>query len=262
MKKRGFGRDFFNDKKGQVTIFIIIAVVVVGLAVLIYFLIPKPEVKVVFDEGNPQGFIQSCIEDKIKETINIISLQGGSIEPEFYFEYNEVKMNYLCYTNQNFDFCVVQQPLLKQHIQEEVENEINDYVIGCFDSLKESYERRNYEVQMEPGETILEILPKRVVVNFNYVLNVAKAGQTNKYNSFRVVLNNNLYEFISIADSIVEWESSVGNADTRMYMSYYPHLRVDKNLRDDETKIYVITDRNTEDKFQFASRSLTLPTMY
>jgi len=42
-------------------------------------------------------------------------------------------------------------------------------------------------------------------------------------------------------------------------MTYYSDLRVDKNLRDDGTKIYIITDRNTGNKFQFASRSLVFP---
>jgi len=69
-------------------------------------------------------------------------------------------------------------------------------------------------------------------------------------------LNNNLYELIAIANSIIEWEATQGDADVRIYMAYYPNLKVEKNLRDDGTRIYIITDKNTGDKFQFASRSL------
>jgi hypothetical protein len=76
-----------------------------------------------------------------------------------------------------------------------------------------------------------------------------------------VILNNNLYELISIANSIIEWEVIEGKADPRIYMALYnDFLIVERNHRDDGTNIYVLTDKNTEDKFQLASRSwVSLP---
>lgn len=244
--------------KGQVTIFIIIAILIVGVAVLIYFLIPKAEVTTVFDEKNPSAFIQTCLEDKIKDTVETVSLQGGSLVPEHYFTYNNINIEYLCYTNQNYETCVVQRPLLKQHTESEIENEIREDVVNCFNALKESYEEKSYNVGMESGITNVELLPKRVVASFDYILSVSK-GQTDRYDDFSVVLNNNLYELISIANSVIEWEVIEGEADPRIYMTFYPDLRVERNHRDDGTNIYVLTDKNTENKFQFASRSLVFP---
>ena len=80
--------------------------------------------------------------------------------------------------------------------------------------------------------------------------------------SFNVILNNNLYELIGIANSIVEWETTLGNADTSTYMTYYNDLKVEKKVKSEGTKIYIITDRNTGNKFQFASRSQVLPAGY
>ncbi len=256
-KRRWLGINKKN--KGQVTIFIIIAILIVGVAVLIYFLIPKAEVTTVFDEKNPNAFIQTCLEDKIIDTIEIVSLQGGSIVPEHYFTYNNINIEYLCYTNQNYKTCVVQRPLLKQHTESEIENEIREDVRTCFNALEESYKEKNYNVEMKQLErTSVELLPKRIVTSFYYVLTVSKA-QTDRYDSFNVVLNNNLYELISIANSIIEWEATLGEADPRIYMTFYPDLKVEKNPRDDGTNIYVLTDRNTGNKFQFASRSLVFP---
>lgn len=244
--------------KGQVTIFIIIAIIIVGLAVLFLFIIPRAEVTTVFDEKNPNSFIQTCLEDKIKDTVETVSLQGGSLEPEHYIIHEGETVEYLCYTNEYYRNCVMQQPLLKQHIESEIEDEIKEDVRSCFNALKESYEEKNYIVDLELGITNVELLPKRVVASFDYVLTVSKA-QTDRYDSFSVVLNNNLYELTSIANSIVEWEATVGEAYPTDYMTFYPDLKVEKNLRDDGTKIYVLTDRNTENKFQFASRSLVFP---
>ena len=247
--------------KGQVTIFIIIAILIVGLAVLFFFVLPKTKSTTTFDEKNPYSFIQFCLEDKIKDTIDVISLQGGSVAPEHYFTYNDVDIEYLCYTNENLKLCVVQRQLLKQHIESEIEDEIKDDVMGCFNALRESYEDKNYDVNIGPGITNIELLPKRVVASFDYVLTVSKA-QTDRYDSFNVILNNNLYELISIANSIIEWEAIVGKADPQDYMMLYDELQVELNPHDDGTKIYVLTDRNTEYKFQFASRSLVFPPGY
>jgi hypothetical protein len=45
-------------------------------------------------------------------------------------------------------------------------------------------------------------------------------------------------------------------------MSWYPNLKIEKKLQLDGTTIYIITDRDTEEVFQFASRSVVLPPGY
>jgi len=247
--------------KGQVTIFIIIAILIVGLAVLFYFVIPRAEVTTVFDEKNPYAFIQTCLEDKIEDTIETISLQGGSLEPEHYIVHQDETVEYLCYTNEYYRACVMQQPLLKQHIESEIEDEVKEDVISCFNALRESYEEKNYNVNLESGRTTVELLPKRIVTSFDYVLTVSKA-QTDRYDSFSVVLNNNLYELVGITNSILESEALYGEAETTLYMNYYQDLKVEKSKKSDGSTVYILTDRNNEKKFQFASRSMVLPPGY
>ena len=247
--------------KGQVTIFIIIAILVVGVAVLFWFVIPQAEVTTVFDEKNPSAFIQTCLEDKIEDTVEIVSLQGGSLEPEHYVVHQDETVEYLCYTNEYYRACVMQQPLLKQHIESEIESEIKKDVISCFNALKESYEEKNYNVNLEPGKTTVELLPKRIVTSFDYVLTVSKT-QTDRYDFFSVVLNNNLYELVGITNSILESEALYGEAETTLYMNYYQDLKVEKLKKSDGSTVYVLTDRNNEKKFQFASRSMALPPGY
>lgn len=123
-KKRGM----FKENKGQVTIFIIIAIFVVAIGVLIYTLSPQIRTGIQKETKNPEEFIQTCLEEEIEDAVKTLSPQGGSIEPVHYILYQDERIEYLCYTNEELRTCVVQQPLLKQHIESEIEEEIKDDV--------------------------------------------------------------------------------------------------------------------------------------
>lgn len=252
-----------GQNRGQVTVFIIIAVVIIALAALIYFLSSgtKTGTTAVFDAKNPQGFIQTCLEKNIESSIEKVSLQGGSINPESSILYKGNDVEYLCYTSEYYKTCVVQQPLLKQHIESEIQNSIGQDVAGCFNSLKQNYDDGGYSADLKPGTVSVELLPQRVITTMNYVLTATK-GETNRYERFNVVLNNNLYELVGIADSIINWEATYGDAETTLYMSYYSDLKVEKHVQLDGSTIYILTDRNNGNEFQFASRSVAWPPGY
>jgi hypothetical protein len=247
-------------KRGQVTIFIIIAVLIVALAVLAYMFWPdiKPGG---LETENPSAFIQSCLEEELEDVVETLSLQGGSLNPEHYILYQDEKIEYLCYTEKYYKTCVMQQPMLKQHIESEIESDIRAVADDCFDSLKKSYESRAYNVVLRRGGMSVELLPKRVVATFNHSFTITKTD-TEKYEPFRVVLNNNLYEFVSITNSILNWEARYGDSETTLYMNYYRDLKVEKKKQTDGSTIYILTDRNNQNKFQFASRSVAWPPGY
>jgi len=255
-------RGLEKNRSGQVTIFIIIAIIIVIAAVLIYSFYPEIKTSLGFGEETPEGFIQSCLGDEIETNVELISLQGGSLEPEHYIMYNNEKIEYLCYTNEYYKTCVMQQPMLKEHIESEIENEIKEEVTACFNSLRESYQKKGYSVNMNTGETDVELLPKKIVVTFDYPLTLSKGEDTKEYDSFSVIVNNNLYELISVTNSILDYEVTYGDSEITTYMDYYHFLKVEKKKQSDGSKIYVLTDRDNLGKFQFATRSLAWPPGY
>jgi len=248
-------------KSGQVTIFIIIGILIVVMGILVYLFYPQIKSTLGFEADNPSAFIQECLEEEIENNLETLSLQGGSLEPEHYIMYDNEKVEYLCYTGEYYKTCVMQQPMLKSHIESEIKEGIEERVTECFDNLKEIYIGKNYVVKLEEGEMNIELLPKRVVATFNHVLTLTK-GDSKQYESFRVVVNNNLYELVSITNSILNWEARYGDAETTIYMNYYHDLKVEKKKQSDGSTVYILTDRNTENKFQFASRSVAWPPGY
>lgn len=265
MRKRGENLGFFynekgqffpgKNRKGQITIFIIIAIVIVALGILIYLFYPQISTTLGGQEQDPNSFIQSCIEDEIKSNVDLVSSQGGSLNPEPYILYQDEKIQYLCYTEKYSQLCIVQKPLLKEHIESEIKKGIEQKVKECFNELKSSFEGRGYDVSVKEGQVKVELLPGWVVSTFNYSVTLTKT-ETKRYEPFRVMVNNNLYELVSIANNIIDWESTYGDAETTLYMDLYHNLKVEKKKPEYGTNIYILTNRDTENKFQFASRSL------
>ncbi len=250
-----------SNKRGQVTLFVIIAIVIVALGVLIYMFYPQIKGTLGFGLENPKAYIQTCLEDEIQENLNKLSLQGGSLEPTNYILYEGEKIEYLCYTTGYYEPCVMQQPLLKPHIEEEINTKIQDNVQFCFDSLKESYENKGYGVNLRRGGISVEVLPELVVTTMNYSLTLTKES-SESYDSFNVIIHNNLYELLGITNSILKWETRFGTAEVTTYMDFYHDLKVEKKEQSDGSTIYVITHRANGNKFQFASRSYAWPPGY
>lgn len=248
-----------GQRKGQLTIFIIAAVVVIALIAMVYLFFPGVLVGLGIVSGNPQTFIQNCIEENLKENVEKISLQGGYLEPENFILYKDNKIEYLCYNENYYLPCVMQQPFLKQQVENEIKRGVKNQADICFDSMQESFERRGYEVNLQKGGSFVELLPERIVLIFENELTLTQGSESQRFEKINIVLNNNLYELTSIANSILNWEAIFGDAETTIYMSYYHDLKVEKIKQSDGGTVYILTDRNTRDKFQFASRSVVFP---
>lgn len=252
-----------KNKSGQVTIFIIVAILIIAIGVLIYMFYPKIKTTITTETTNPYSFIQECLEEKIEESVAILSLQGGSMETSesnsYYYDGNYVK--YLCYTEENFVECVNQEPFLKKHVEEEILNEISEDVVSCFDSLEQSYENKGYDVNLQRGATKVKLFQKRIVTSFEHELTLTK-GESEKYDSFEIVLQSNLYGTIDIVNNIISWEMEFGDSATEVYIMSNPNIKIEKRTKDDDVKIYIITYKETGEVFQFAVRSIALPPGY
>lgn len=262
MQKKGIVKnDFFKElrKQGQVTIFVIIALLIVGIALL---LLLWPKIKTTFvKEINPQDYIKSCTEEYVQEAVNLASKRGGSISPAHAVTFGGEKIEYLCYTNEFYKTCVMQQPLLKQHVEYEIVNAIKPRIEGCITELKGQLEKRGYTVTSNRPDVSASIIPENININIKLGMSVAKEKSVN-YDVVTVSVKNRLYDLILISTSILNFEARLGDSDPLNYMFYYPDLKIQKLKQDDGTKIYILEDRETGQIFQFASRSLSWPAGY
>ena len=250
------------SKKGQVTLFIILGIVIIAAAVLIFIFFPDIQSTLGFAEESPNQFLQRCIEDKIVESVNLVSLQGGSITPGNHYLYQNNRIEYLCYTNENFVPCVMQEPFLQQHIEDEIKGNIESDFQACLSDFDSTFRGRGFNVQREAGDFRVELLPNLIITTFDGSVSLTKGEDTQRFESIRVVVNNNIYELVSVVNSILNWEATYGDAETTTYMNYYRDLKVEKLKQGDGSKVYILSDRNSDEKFQFATRSVVFPPGY
>lgn len=247
------------SKRSQVTLFVIIAIVLIAAIVLVFYLTP---VKNIFIQSNPSIQLQGCIKPALEKAIANLSAKGGSFNPVNSIMYKGEKIEYLCYTNEYYQTCSNQQPLLKQHIEREILANIQPKINQCYDSLKSSLISSGYTLTTQKSETTnVEISQNNVKVKISGAT-FSKADSSEKYSSFEISQKSSLYNLVMLTNSILNWEARYGDSDTTSYMMYYPNIKVEKYKQMDGSKIYILTDSSTKDKFTFATRSLSWPSGY
>jgi hypothetical protein len=154
-----------SAKKGQATLFIIIAIVIVAAALfgILYFrmLAPLPR-----ETRNVENYLQDCAALQIKEAAKTAELQGGYLElPAFeegssYMPFSSqlsflgMDVPYWFYISGN-NIAKEQKPSLEQ-IEEQLANYVNEHIRECrFDS----FTSKGYSVETQ-GEPITSVTIK------------------------------------------------------------------------------------------------------
>ncbi len=254
-------------KKGQITIFIVLAIVLVGLILLFILLrtgiIPNNFIE--RKEINPNTFLENCLEEKIKKTAETISFQGGYISNTLNktFKFDDDKeahsISYLCY-NQNYYLpCVNQEPMLIQHLKKEIKKEIKNEVENCFNELKITLEEEGFSVSSSYSGFEINLEPKQIILDLNAELNIDKSGEISTQKNFKIIVANDIYDNAIVVQEIVSQEARYCNFDFLGFMILYNEFNIDKYRTSDLSTIYSVEKKQSKEKFRFAIRSCVIP---
>ncbi len=247
-----------KNNRAQVTIFIILALIIIVGMILLFLLIRRPSFEVE-DVENPQAYIESCTRDAVEEAIEILSEQGGDIEPEGSVMYEGREITYLCYNANYYVPCVNQRPMLVEHIEGEIDNHIIPRVENCFNGLKTELEGKNYDVSMGEMQLTTQLHTRQVVVNINRDFKMSKRDETREFKNFKMSLVHPVYDLAKIAMEIANQEAHYCNFDILGFMIIYPEYDADKFRTGDADIIYTLRETATNQKFKFAIRSCAMP---
>ncbi len=254
----------FNSK-AQTTIFVIIAILVIAVIILfvLFFQGGEPDVDIKPEE-NPSSFLETCIKDRVLEGIDILSLQGGYIEPElyrtFYFEDEEPQnVAYLCYQENYYLPCVNQVPTLFNHLEKEIGYYIKDDVKDCFSSLGDSLESQGYTVNARYNGFDVDIRKENTIILIDGELILTKSGETTREGLFRARIPNRLGKIAKVVQEILSQEARFCSFSNLGYMITWPEWKINSFTTSEGAKIYTVENKESGESFRFAIRTCVLP---
>lgn len=253
------------NKKAQVTIFIIIAILLVA-AIGLFFI--ARDITIQKGGATPEVsslFIQTCVDDSLREAVQKISSQGGYIENNFSirFKFNDEEdysyISYLCYINGLFSPCINQEPMLINHLSEEIEKAISEDVEKCFSDYAIGLEQQGYEVQKSYNGFNITLAPEKIILAIDGEITTEKAEEIIILKDIKSIFLSKFYDLSIIAQDIVNKESSNCNYEQLNEMLINPDISIDKFRTGDFILIYRITHKQSKEVFKFAIRGCVLP---
>ena len=254
-----------KNKKGQITIFIILALLIVVIGVLIFVFLDigkKPSDSVNLETISPNVYLESCIEEEIDNTLYTLSKQGGYLESDLSIEFrfgNEDYWNisYLCYTGSPWLSCNVIQPLLINHLKKEISNEITKEMSSCFDGLISDFQKKGYVINSKNYNGFeVDLNSNDLVIDIDAELSMNKGDETISQDKFEIIFSGEgLYDLALVVNEIVNQQAQYCSFNEVGYMSLYPDYEISWEPASNETKIYNIKQKSTRGEFRFAVRS-------
>lgn len=203
-----------KSKKGQVTLFIIIAIVIVAAAVFTFFYVRRIAPLMPAEIRAVETYFQDCIDVHVKEAARIAAMQGGWIElPDF-----EPGSAYMPFSNQlNFlgmavpywfyvsgnNLAIKQKPSLAQ-IEEQFSDYIEEHIEECsFDP----FIAQGYVIEAEDELSVsVSIKTSSIDTVVNWPLTIGIGDQLTTINEHKVSTTSAFGSLYETAEHIFDAE--------------------------------------------------------
>ena len=252
-------------KRGQVTIFLIIGIVLLAVVVIFFFLNKQDILNPNQIEVNQKEFLQTCMEERITETVNLIAIQGGSINPTLKKTYDledglgKKNISILCYNQNFYTPCINQEPMLVNHVREEIEKNISQDVKQCFDDLVISLNKKGFETSALYKGFEIKLQPDKVILEIYGEITTTRTDETKKEKDFEIIVKSKFYNLVIVAQEIISQEARFCHFENLGYMLFYKNFNIDKFKTGDFYIFYTVEDRDSQEKFRFAIRGCAIP---
>ncbi len=232
-EKNRFLKQFeFENNKSQITIFLIVAVLLVVTGIVIYFMVSSHNAPVV---NNPNlkpivNHIQQCLDISSVDVLNNFGMHGGvlnfqsrSIIPNFptsgegfFLGKSDLQVPYWylmssqnnCKSNCQFK---VMNPTVTE-MKSELEKEIRSKTISCINNLGNL--SKEYKLQPLGNATVsITLQNHKTKIDLDYPMEVKPYGRLSK---FTKTYNLDLYHIISLAKDLMIMEATTGYFERKM----------------------------------------------
>lgn len=239
-----------KNQKGQMTIFIILAIVIVASIALFFVFRDSIKFKMMSAEAESVYlFVEECINEVGVKVVYDVGAGGG-----YYFAPNfstETDIPYYYSNGKNY------MPS-KIKIENEISYFVNEKLFFC---TRNFVDFTNFEVSQGEIKTDIRIMGDKVVLNVDYPLKITKGKSTSVLGEFKIEIP---VRFGVVYDSVAEIIKEQLN-DEGICLSCILDVSLENDLYfdmidyDDETVIFIVRDENSNVndvlfEFVFANR--------
>jgi hypothetical protein len=250
--------DIKINNRGQVTLFIILAfIIVAGIA---YFFFGDKINFTPFKSEDPQQFIEKCMIDSISVAESTLLKSNGFLKiDDNFIIYNQEKIPYLCTTSEYYTPCMPQEPAIIGATQKLIENKVTRETENCFNQLLEDYQDKGYQVKRPNSTLVVEILSGKIEATINSPLYIKKDEQVMEIKQIKASYPSTLFDLLKLEQAIVNYESSLCEFDLLNWQKYENQIFITRFRASDQTKIYTLKDRYSDKQIKFAIRTCVMP---
>tara|TARA_Y100000034_G_scaffold2830_1_gene3470 strand:+ start:37 stop:792 length:756 start_codon:yes stop_codon:yes gene_type:complete len=247
------------DKKGQIAIFVILAIVLVVSIGLFFAINRGVPILERSEEFNPETFIDKCIKNGVRNIVEVVLSRGGIAHPTDYKIYNNTNVAYICKNINYYYPCVTQYPRYLQKLETELGVALKEKMEGCFLSFEENLESRGYQYSGSDITTEIKLKPEIIEAKVYRDFQFSKGDLIRKFDLFHSLVRSPAYELGLIANEIASQEARFCHFSHEGFMLLYPRFDIRKFTFTDSSEIYIIKDRKTGIGMNIAIRGCAIP---
>jgi hypothetical protein len=248
-----------KSRRSQITIFVIVAIVLV-LAIAGIFMLNKDRFFGVSAIEDPKLFIQGCVSESAEEALELIQENSGYVSVQSpSLRYDDKDLSYLCYTPEKKELCSNLNPMLVNHIEQEILSYVSPRINNCFNALKSKLQDHNYQEEPEVIEVI--IAPDSLIIQIDKEVSFTKNEKTIKIDKFDTVIYSQVYDFARLTNQIINQEVSCDcltetcNADVVQLSRSNPGFELERFVTSRNEEVYTIREASSGKEFMFAIRN-------
>lgn len=186
-------------KRGQITIYIIIAIVLLGI-IIGFFAVRRTPAPLPEPPDSIQSYVDSCLLQSLRESIYLNSLQGGYFLPAN----SSVKYLFL-YAPLYWENRKANVPTIPM-IENQLGFAVQVGVVQCIDDLK-FFREKGYNITLENVKNVsIKILDKEVSAKVVLPIFVTRVG-TVEYQEFSQRTNFDLLGKYNLVKKAIEWQN-------------------------------------------------------
>jgi len=214
------------QKRGQITIFIIVGLVVLLSTALVIFLTETEQgrklneqlgigIGAPFDLSELDDYITTCLDMVSYPLIKNLSSNGGTFDPDISRDYAQKHHNYLCLRLAGFDGCV-NSLLTRQDMEQELESEIKAGLETCIDLT--NFEVKGFSIVEDDMEVDVSVRVDDIRVMLDYPLKLTRSNKTSTIDEFSTTVLLPLGRLYDLANYILNKEISYEGFEQEKWM--------------------------------------------